>query len=116
MDCSETFRTLQALSVSIRKRTLDGAARNIARLNTAIETVKRTDTQRLQNEYQRLLSGLRQQGALPGADHEGATAGNPLPAGNDWLANPQVPNDILQEAVSTPRPLSFPMHTRMTLT
>lgn len=61
----------------------------------------------LQNEYQRLLSGLRQQGALPGAgnDNEGATAGNPVPAGNDWLANPQVPADILQEAV---RLLSWP--------
>ena len=39
---------MQALSVNIRKQTLEGASRNIARLNTAIETVKRTDTQRLQ--------------------------------------------------------------------
>lgn len=28
------------------------------------------------------------------------SAGDPLPVGNDWLANPQVPNDIIQEAVS----------------
>ena len=93
----------QALSVNIRKQTLDGAGRNITRLRQSIETVKRTDTQRLQNEYQRLLSGLRQQGALPGNenDREGATSGNPLPVGGDWLANPQVPNDILQEAVSS---------------
>ena len=59
------------------------------------------DTQRLENEYQRLLSGLRQQGALPAsAEAEGANGGNPLPMSNDWLANPQVPHDILQEAVS----------------
>lgn len=43
-----TPRYMQALSVNIRKQTLDGAARNITRLNTAIEAVKRTDTQRLQ--------------------------------------------------------------------
>ena len=119
--------------MNIRKQTLEGASRNIARLNTAIDTVKRTDTQRLQvcssicdhavpfclqhvqqelwqtndgdvysvqNEYQRLLSGLRQQGALPGVGNdEGAMSGKPLPAGNDWLATPQVPADILQEAV-----------------
>ena len=88
--------------MNIRKQTLDGAGRNISRLRQSIETVKRTDTQRLQNEYQRLLTGLRQQGALPGneSDREGAMGGNPLPVGGDWLANPQVPNDILQEAVS----------------
>ena len=96
----------QALSVNIRKQTLDGATRNIARLKNSIESVKRTDTQRLQNEYQRLLTGLRQQGALPGneSDREGAMAGNPLPVGGDWLANPQVPNDILQEAVMPSQP------------
>lgn len=90
--------------MNIRKQTLDGAGRNISRLRASIETVKRTDTQRLQNEYQRLLTGLRNQGALPGneSDREGAMGGgNPLPVGGDWLANPQVPNDILQEAVST---------------
>ena len=69
------------------------------------------DTQRLENEYQRLLSGLRQQGALPaGAEAEGANGGNPLPMTNDWLANPQVPHDILQEAVSlrSGRPWRWP--------
>ena len=29
--------------------------------------------------------------------------GDPLPVGNDWLANPAVPHDIIQEAVSPMR-------------
>ena len=66
---------LQALSVNLRKQTLDGAARNISRLNATIENVKKTDTQRLQNEYSKLLSGLRQQGTLPGNENEGGTSG-----------------------------------------
>lgn len=97
----EGRHVLQALSVNLRRQTLDGAARNIGKLRTAIENVKRTDTQRLQNEYRRLLTGLRQQGALPpGTQEDGAAGGDPLPLSSDWLANPQVPHDILQEAVS----------------
>ena len=64
--------------MNLRKQTLDGAARNISRLNAAIENVKRTDTQRLQNEYQKLLTGLRSQGALPSNENEGGTSGDPL--------------------------------------
>ena len=62
--------------MNLRKQTLDGAARNISRLNAAIENVKRTDTQRLQNEYQKLLTGLRSQGALPSNENEGGTSGD----------------------------------------
>lgn len=73
---SESFHSWQALSVHLRRQTLDGADRNISRLNAAIENVKKTDTQRLQNEYQKLLSGLRDQGALPDQnEHEGGTSG-----------------------------------------
>ncbi len=46
---------LQALSVNLRQHTLDGALRNVSRLKSAIETVKRTDANRLRQEYDRLV-------------------------------------------------------------
>lgn len=78
---------LQALSVNIRQQTLDAASRNLGRLSAAIERSKATDAQRLREEYQRLVSGLALQGTLS-RDTEG------------WLANPALPDDIVQEAVS----------------
>lgn len=86
---------LQALSVHLRQQTLDNASRNITRLNSAIERAKSTDAQRLKDEYQRLVRGLQTQGNLPSADPRPAGAG-----GEDWLANPALPEDIMREAVS----------------
>lgn len=88
---------LQALSVNLRQQTLDNAGRNITRLHSAIERAKSTDAQRLKDEYQRLVRGLQTQGNLPSADPRPAGAG-----GEDWLANPALPEDIMREAVSRP--------------
>mmetsp|Transcript_34561 Transcript_34561/g.97475 ORF Transcript_34561/g.97475 Transcript_34561/m.97475 type:complete len:753 (+) Transcript_34561:3-2261(+) len=79
---------IEALSVNLREQTLNTAARNIGRLNRAIEQAKATDADRLRQEYQRLVQGLVAQGALP------APRG-----GEDWLQNPALPSDILNEAV-----------------
>lgn len=87
--------TAQALSVNLRQQTLDNAGRNITRLNSAIERAKSTDAQRLKDEYQRLVRGLRTQGNLPSADPRPGGSG-----GEDWLANPALPEDIMREAVS----------------
>ena len=86
---------VQALSVNLRQQTLDNAGRNITRLNSAIERAKSTDAQRLKDEYQRLVRGLQTQGNFPSADPRPAGAG-----GEDWLANPALPEDIMREAVS----------------
>lgn len=85
---------IEALSVNLRQQTLDNAGRNITRLNSAIERAKSTDAQRLKDEYQRLVRGLQTQGNLPSADPRPAGAG-----GEDWLANPALPEDIMREAV-----------------
>ena len=55
---------IEALSVNLRSQTLDAAQRNITTLNTRIAEVKQTDRQRLQDEYERLVSGLANQGAI----------------------------------------------------
>ncbi|KAG0590857.1 hypothetical protein M758_1G127300 [Ceratodon purpureus] len=76
---------IEALSVNIRQQTLDGATRNLSQVTQLIEKSKATDANRLRQEYNRLVEGLAQRGNLPGSD--------------TWLANPALPQDILQEAV-----------------
>ncbi|KFM24481.1 DNA repair helicase UVH6 [Auxenochlorella protothecoides] len=79
---------IEALSVELRQQGLDAAGRNVARLRSEIERVKSTDADRLKREYQRLVQGLASQGALRGGGES-----------EQWLANPALPADILQEAV-----------------
>ena len=88
---------LQALSVNLRQQTLDAAGGNITRLSAAIERSKATDAARLHNEYQRLVSGMQAQGAIPD---------------DNWLANPVLPDDILREAVCSSARLFTPLKQR----
>lgn len=76
---------IEALSVSVRRQTLEGATRNLSRINQEIERFKATDAGRLRAEYNRLVEGLALRGNLPIADA--------------WLSNPALPSDILKEAV-----------------
>lgn len=76
---------IEALSVSVRKQTLDGATRNLNKMAQEIDRFKATDAGRLRSEYNRLVEGLAQRGNLPLTDA--------------WLANPALPDDILKEAV-----------------
>nr|XP_029118754.1 general transcription and DNA repair factor IIH helicase subunit XPD isoform X2 [Elaeis guineensis] len=76
---------IEALSVSVRRQTLDGATRNLHRMAQEIDRFKATDASRLRAEYNRLVEGLAQRGNLALTDA--------------WLANPALPDDILKEAV-----------------
>ncbi|CAL5425255.1 unnamed protein product [Camellia sinensis] len=76
---------IEALSVSVRSQTLEGATRNLNKMSHEIERFKATDAGRLRAEYNRLVEGLAQRGNLPIAD--------------TWLSNPALPDDILKEAV-----------------
>ena len=78
---------IEALSVNLRQQTLEAAGRNITTLTGKIERAKQTDARRLREEYERLVSGLAQQGVI-------ARGG-----GEDLLQNPVIPEDILREAV-----------------
>ncbi|CAN1729199.1 General transcription and DNA repair factor IIH helicase subunit XPD [Linum perenne] len=76
---------IEALSVSVRRQTLEGAIRNLARIENEIDRFKATDAGRLRAEYNRLVEGLALRGDLPASDA--------------WLANPALPDDILRQAV-----------------
>ncbi|KAL6505108.1 hypothetical protein OROGR_024925 [Orobanche gracilis] len=76
---------IEALSVNVRRQTLEGATRNLNRMSQEIERLKATDAGRLRAEYNRLVEGLAQRGNLP--------------IGDTWFANPTLPEDILKEAV-----------------
>ncbi|XP_021759272.1 DNA repair helicase XPD [Chenopodium quinoa] len=76
---------IEALSVSVRRQTLEGATRNVSRMSQEIERFKATDAGKLRVEYNRLVEGLAQRGNLP--------------IGDTWLSNPALPEDILKEAV-----------------
>jgi DNA excision repair protein ERCC-2 len=93
---------IEALSVNLRQHTLDAAGRNLTALRREVDRVKTTDAERLKAEYQRLVSGLQQQGALPAVANNGNEAG-PSGASNtetsQWLATPTLPEDVLREAV-----------------
>ena len=61
LDCLSSV--LQALSVTLRRQTLDSAMRNVGKLKAAVDKCKATDEQRLKAEYQRLVGGLQVQEA-----------------------------------------------------
>jgi DNA excision repair protein ERCC-2 len=73
---------IEALSVNLRRQTLDDASRNLGQLTAAIQHVEEVDAERLQSEYQRLVQGLQAQGVL---------------GGEELSANPVLPEDVLTE-------------------
>ena len=91
---------IEALSVALRPASLEAAARNVRRLKGAIDSAKATDAARLRAEYDRLLGGLR--GALPAPHGDGGGGAEGTQAatrGEEWLAHPALPEDVLREAV-----------------
>nr|CAG4651600.1 EOG090X01B4 [Triops cancriformis] len=76
---------IDSMSVKITRRLLDKCSNSIQNLETTISKIKETDTRRLQNEYQRLVEGLRDATTARDCDMV--------------LANPVLPSEILQEAV-----------------
>ncbi|XP_077996565.1 general transcription and DNA repair factor IIH helicase subunit XPD-like [Glandiceps talaboti] len=76
---------IDSLSVNITRRTLEKCQTNVETLQTAISKIKEKDANRLRQEYQRLVEGLREASVARETDVQ--------------LANPVLPDEILQEAV-----------------
>mmetsp|Transcript_14369 Transcript_14369/g.23917 ORF Transcript_14369/g.23917 Transcript_14369/m.23917 type:complete len:770 (+) Transcript_14369:56-2365(+) len=79
---------IEALSVNLNSKTLEHSLGNITKLNNSITRFKATDASRLQDEYRRLIQGLQER-----------TQQQRGRGGEEILATPVLPQDVLNEAV-----------------
>ncbi|KAI2504082.1 Helical and beta-bridge domain [Fragilaria crotonensis] len=82
---------IEALSVTINERGLDQATRSLGRLSSEVSRIKKSDNQRLQQEYQNLVAGLIDQGLLEEQANNAALASNVLAPD---VLNEAVPGNI----------------------
>ncbi|GAB7347535.1 hypothetical protein MBLNU459_g4431t1 [Dothideomycetes sp. NU459] len=76
---------IESLSIDLTEDSLRKAGRGAANLERKITEMKSTDAQKLQDEYSKLVQGLRD---ADEANDEGA-----------FMRNPALPDDLLKEAV-----------------
>ena len=76
---------IESLSIDLTEDSLRKAARGASNLEKRISEMKETDAEKLQNEYAKLVEGLRE---ADEARDEGA-----------FMSNPALPDDLLKEAV-----------------
>ncbi|KAF2670816.1 DNA repair helicase rad15 [Microthyrium microscopicum] len=76
---------IESLSIDITADSLRKASKGADNLETEITRLKETDAQKLQDEYDKLVEGLR--GADEARDEDA------------FMSNPTLPDDLLQEAV-----------------
>ncbi|KAJ3385983.1 DNA-dependent ATPase of the nucleotide excision repair factor 4 complex [Entophlyctis sp. JEL0112] len=75
----------ESLSVDITRPILDASTRSITALAEKIDDLKANNSEKLQNEYTRLVEGLREVQDARNAD--------------ELMANPVLPDDILKDAI-----------------
>ncbi|KAI8340451.1 hypothetical protein BC941DRAFT_220448 [Chlamydoabsidia padenii] len=76
---------IESLSIDLTRPILDAGARSVGLLADRITEIKKTDRQKLENEYSKLVEGLRDASAARDED--------------TFMANPVLPDDLLKEAV-----------------
>jgi Rad3-related DNA helicase len=76
---------IESMSVNIQQNHLTNATRNIRELETKVAQLKKDDESRLQEEYSRLVQGLRTARESQITD--------------DHMANPTLSAEVLEEAV-----------------
>ncbi|KAG7274628.1 hypothetical protein CRUP_009671 [Coryphaenoides rupestris] len=76
---------IDSMSVNITRRTLDRCQSNVETLQTTIKNIKETDAAKLQEEYRRLVEGLKEANVARETDA--------------YMGNPVLPDEILKEAV-----------------
>jgi DNA excision repair protein ERCC-2 len=75
----------ESLSIDISRPNLEASARCVASLSSKLDQMKASNSEKLQQEYSRLVDGLR--------------LANNARQNEEILTNPVLPDDILQEAV-----------------
>ncbi|KAK9324821.1 hypothetical protein V1517DRAFT_316388 [Lipomyces orientalis] len=76
---------IESLSIDLTEWSLQRASRGVDNLAKQIDEMKATDSEKLQEEYQRLVEGLREADQAREEDV--------------FMANPVLPDDLLKEAV-----------------
>ncbi|KAJ2512815.1 TFIIH/NER complex ATP-dependent 5'-3' DNA helicase subunit [Coemansia sp. RSA 1939] len=76
---------IDSLSIDINDRTLRASSESIEKLTARVDEMKSQNSEKLQDEYEKLVEGLR--GALAARDEDMV------------LANPILPDSVLREAV-----------------
>ncbi|XP_067831112.1 general transcription and DNA repair factor IIH helicase subunit XPD [Heptranchias perlo] len=76
---------IDSMSVNITRRMLDQCQNNIETLQKTIQHIKETDAAKLKEEYRRLVEGLKEAHVARETDV--------------YLANPVLPEEILQESI-----------------
>eukprot|EP00730_Choanoeca_flexa_P003137 TRINITY_DN11302_c0_g1_i3.p1 TRINITY_DN11302_c0_g1~~TRINITY_DN11302_c0_g1_i3.p1 ORF type:complete len:779 (+),score=155.49 TRINITY_DN11302_c0_g1_i3:1682-4018(+) len=76
---------IESMTVNIHQRHLDRATTNVVKLRQKVNEMKETNTAALKDEYSRLVQGLKD------AREDTAT--------DSIMANPVLPNEVLEEAV-----------------
>lgn len=76
---------IESLSLDLTEDTLKRATRGANKLGEAIEEMKSQDSEKLQNEYEQLVEGLRQAEIARNQEL--------------FMANPVLPQDLLDEAI-----------------
>ena len=76
---------IESMSVTINRRLLDKCQANITSLQQTVRSIKEVDAKKLKEEYMRLVDGLKDANIARETDQ--------------FLANPVLPDDILQEAI-----------------
>lgn len=117
---------IEALSVTIDKRMINASLRSVNDLATQVDQIKKSDSDKLMNEYRALVSGLAEQQRIRSGGNNAASSSSsssssstnantainvddtqgeasqqqPLTRmADNWMANPVLSNDILEEAV-----------------
>lgn len=90
--------------MDVNTRHLEASSRCLGKLTRQVGDVKRSNQQRLQDEYSALLNGLLEQGVVRhgtgvASGEQAVPIPGASPADAQALANPLLPEDILQEAV-----------------
>ncbi|KIH52025.1 DNA repair helicase, partial [Ancylostoma duodenale] len=76
---------IESMSITISQKQMEKAAQELVTLDSAVQRMKSENSERLQNEYEKLVEGLRR------TEQERAN--------DERLANPVLPDAILREAV-----------------
>ena len=85
---------IESLSLNLNRRTLEGATKNVATLNRAIDKAKEQNAEQLRAEYNRLVAGLQDTGTFGGVAVTDEFGGDAVAL--TGALDSMIPGDILQ--------------------